>query len=360
MDAVRRVHREQMFRLGMQILSGGLEDEAAGRAFSALAEACMQAPWRRSRWPRRTGSAALSGRGRGGGDGQAGSREMTAGSDLDLMAVYQAEPGAMSEAKGWAAETVFGRFTQRLVAALTAPTAEGGLCNRPAAPALRRQGAGRGQPEGAGRLLPDRGGGLGDPGADPGAGGLGDLARVRAGGVGGDRTALRRARSRKPVFAEAGDMRALMARERPARGFWDLKFSVAAQVDAEFAAQALQAACAGEAGRCGPARWTRFPRWRRFDAPSSLMEPLAARGGCTRPWPSSARRRSATAPTPSTRSPNRFAGGLPGRRAWTASRRWSLGCPGRGRRRARPSRAMMDRRKLGPCQFNGLKAGGPA
>src|SRR6185436_18544277 len=59
--------------------------------------------------------------------GKCGSREMTAGSDLDLMAVYRAPDGAASELKGWAAETFYARFTQRLVSALSAPTAEGGL-----------------------------------------------------------------------------------------------------------------------------------------------------------------------------------------------------------------------------------------
>ena len=60
--------------------------------------------------------------------GKCGSREMTARSDLDLMTFYRAaDPAAASAGKGWAAETFYGRFTQRLVAALSAPTGEGGL-----------------------------------------------------------------------------------------------------------------------------------------------------------------------------------------------------------------------------------------
>src|SRR5674476_318777 len=47
--------------------------------------------------------------------GKCGSREMTAGSDLDLMTLYRARDAqAASAIKGWAAETVYGRFTQRL------------------------------------------------------------------------------------------------------------------------------------------------------------------------------------------------------------------------------------------------------
>ena len=59
--------------------------------------------------------------------GKAGSREMTAGSVLDLMTLYAAPPEAASEEKGWPAEVFFARFTQRLISALSAHTAEGGL-----------------------------------------------------------------------------------------------------------------------------------------------------------------------------------------------------------------------------------------
>ncbi|MFX6461546.1 hypothetical protein ABTG33_18340, partial [Acinetobacter baumannii] len=59
--------------------------------------------------------------------GKAGSREMMAGSDLDLMTVYAAPPEAVSAGRGWSAETFDGRFTQRFIAALSAHTAEGGL-----------------------------------------------------------------------------------------------------------------------------------------------------------------------------------------------------------------------------------------
>jgi len=60
--------------------------------------------------------------------GKCGSREMSAGSDLDLMTLYRAaDPVAMSATKGWDASTFYGRFTQRLIAALSSPTAEGQL-----------------------------------------------------------------------------------------------------------------------------------------------------------------------------------------------------------------------------------------
>ena len=61
--------------------------------------------------------------------GKCGSREMTAGSDLDLMTLYRAaDPAAAVGRQGLGApRPSTRRFTQRLIAALSAPTAEGGL-----------------------------------------------------------------------------------------------------------------------------------------------------------------------------------------------------------------------------------------
>src|SRR5205085_1386753 len=125
MDIVRRVHREQAFRIGVQVMSGSASAEAAGRAFADLADLCIQT----------LAPAALAEAERLGGAfpgevavvalGKCGSREMSAGSDLDLMTLYRAhDPAAASETKGWDASTFYGRFTQRLIAALSSPTAE--------------------------------------------------------------------------------------------------------------------------------------------------------------------------------------------------------------------------------------------
>ena len=127
MNVVRRLHREQDFRIGIQTLSGRVGPNAAGLAYTNLADAAM----------RTLADAALAETARLGGAfpgrvavialGKAGSREMTAASDLDLMTVYDAAADAVSEARGWSAETWGTRFTQRLIAALSASTAEGGL-----------------------------------------------------------------------------------------------------------------------------------------------------------------------------------------------------------------------------------------
>jgi glutamine synthetase adenylyltransferase len=62
------------------------------------------------------------------GLGRLGSREMTAGSDLDLILLYDAPADAESDgAKPLAASMYFMRLTQRLTSALSAPMAEGVL-----------------------------------------------------------------------------------------------------------------------------------------------------------------------------------------------------------------------------------------
>jgi glutamate-ammonia-ligase adenylyltransferase len=76
--------------------------------------------------------AAIHGRVPGGricvlGMGRLGSRELTAGSDLDLLLLYDHDPKAEQSdgAKPLAASLYFLRLTQRLIAAMSAPTGEG-------------------------------------------------------------------------------------------------------------------------------------------------------------------------------------------------------------------------------------------
>src|SRR5262249_56915388 len=61
--------------------------------------------------------------------GKLGGREMTAASDLDLMLLYDfADEAAASDGKRpLAGGLYFARLTQRALAALSAPTSEGGL-----------------------------------------------------------------------------------------------------------------------------------------------------------------------------------------------------------------------------------------
>ena len=174
--------------------------------------------------------------------GAFGGGEMNARSDLDLMTVYRAAPGgAVSAGKGWAAETVYGRFTQRLVAALSAPTAEGGLY----AVDLQLRPSGTAGPVAV--SLPA----LADYYAsDAQSWELLALTRARVAWASdaafGEEvrlaveTALRQPRDAAALAADVKEMRALMAKERPASGLWDLKLSRGGLVDVEFSAQHLQ------------------------------------------------------------------------------------------------------------------------
>jgi glutamate-ammonia-ligase adenylyltransferase len=254
MGAVRRAHREQAFRIGVQVLSGSASAADAGPAFAGLADACIRA----------LAAAALAEAERVGGAfpgevavvalGKAGSKEMTAGSDLDLMTLYRpSSPGAQSAGKGWAAETFYTRFTQRLISALSAPTAEGSLYEvdlrlRPSGtqgPVAVNLAAFEGYYEGEAETWEY-------------------LALTRARVVWSSapafaevagkaiETALRKPRDAARTAKDVKAMRALMDKERPAKGFWDLKLSRGGLVDIEFAAQYLQIVHAAEDGPLRP------------------------------------------------------------------------------------------------------------
>ena len=249
LDVARRVHREQMFRIGIQTLTGHAGPEAAGRAYTALADAVMDALA-----PTAMAEAVRQGGTLPGGAvavvalGKAGSREMTASSDLDLMTVYEAPSEALSDGKGWAAGVFYSRFTQRLIAALSAHTAEGGLYE---VDMRLRPGAAKGPVSLRLSAVEDYYATEADTWEF--------MALTRARVVWTDNAAfgaraaaaletiLRRPRPGVDVAADARRMRDLMARERPGQGPWDLKLAPGGQVDAEFVAQVRQltAAAAG-------------------------------------------------------------------------------------------------------------------
>jgi glutamate-ammonia-ligase adenylyltransferase len=254
MDAVRRVHREQAFRVGVQVMSGIASAETAGRAFADLADLCIDA----------LAPAALDEVVRVGGAfpgqvavvalGKCGSREMSAGSDLDLMTLYRAaEPAAMSEIKAWGAETFFGRFTQRLIAALSTPTGEGELyevdmqlrpsgTKGPVAVSFPAFETYYGQEAETWELLA--------------------LTRARVVWATSEafaadarakiERALRRPRDAGRTAKDVREMRQLLEDERPPSGFWDLKLTPGGLVDIEFAAQHLQLVHAGADGPLRP------------------------------------------------------------------------------------------------------------
>ena len=130
LDVVRRWAGERRFQIGVQLLRRTLDATAAGTALADIAETALAAllPAVAAEFALRHGSIP------GGalaivGMGRLGSREMTLASDLDLILIYDApaESDASNGPLPLPAATYYARLSQRLIAAVTAPTAEGRL-----------------------------------------------------------------------------------------------------------------------------------------------------------------------------------------------------------------------------------------
>ncbi len=126
----RRWTNDQKFRIGVQILRGIISGAIAGRAHTAIADTVLAAllPRVDAEFARRHGHVE------GGGMaivalGKLGSCELSPGSDLDLVFVYDHAPDAEESdgKKPLAPGTWYARLCQRLISAITAPTAEGRL-----------------------------------------------------------------------------------------------------------------------------------------------------------------------------------------------------------------------------------------
>lgn len=250
MDAARRLFRDQSFRIGVRVMIGSADARDIGRAFAELADLIIGG----------LAPAALAEVERVGGVfpgavavvalGKAGSREMTAKSDLDLMTLYAADdPRGMSAVKDWSAETFYARFTQRLTSALSAPTGEGTLYEVDLK--LRPSGT-KGPVAVSFAAFED----YYEREAETWE--LLALTRARvvwasspdfkARAEGAIAAALRRSREWTKTAADVVEMRQLMERERPGKGDWDLKLDPGGLVDIEFAAQFLQLAHAAADG----------------------------------------------------------------------------------------------------------------
>jgi glutamate-ammonia-ligase adenylyltransferase len=130
LDRLRVIGSEQAFLIGVRVLTGSVNANQAGVAYALLAErlvSALQVEVERDlvrahgRVP--GGSAVVMAMGKLGG------REMTAASDLDLIVVYDYDPAASQSdgARPLAPSQYYARLTQRLISALSAPTAEGTL-----------------------------------------------------------------------------------------------------------------------------------------------------------------------------------------------------------------------------------------
>jgi glutamate-ammonia-ligase adenylyltransferase len=129
LDAARRWAQAREFQIGLHVLLGLVDGDAASGHLTDVAERVIQALLPRAEeW-----LGAQHGRVSGGafmvlGLGKLGSRELAIGSDLDLIFVYDAPDEARSEgARPLPAATYYARLGQRLISALSAATAEGRL-----------------------------------------------------------------------------------------------------------------------------------------------------------------------------------------------------------------------------------------
>ncbi|MFL5252236.1 MAG: bifunctional [glutamine synthetase] adenylyltransferase/[glutamine synthetase]-adenylyl-L-tyrosine phosphorylase [Rhodopila sp.] len=240
---IRRTVMERDFQLSLATLEGRLDADAVGRERAALADATLTVliPWVLADFSLRYGTVE------GGGMavvvmGKAGSQEMMAGSDLDLMFVYH-HPPRVTESQGaraLPASQWFVRAVHACIAALTAPGADGQMY----AVDMRLRPSGNKGPVAVSlgafvryhahdawtweRMALTRARVVtGSPGL-----------RRRLGRV--LQAAIRRGEDPRKIRADAASMRARMERDLPAQGPWDVKLRPGGQVDVEFIAQALQ------------------------------------------------------------------------------------------------------------------------
>ena len=128
LDRARLFAAEQQFLIGVRVLTGTISAAQAGGAYALLAErliAAMQTEVERA-------MERAHGRVAGGAAvvvalGKLGGREMTAASDLDLIVIYDFDPLATQSSglKPLGPVHYYNRFTQRLISAFSAPTAQG-------------------------------------------------------------------------------------------------------------------------------------------------------------------------------------------------------------------------------------------
>ena len=129
LDLARRWMKEWHFRIGVHHLRGLIDAFEAGKSYADLAEAVVQALWPavQADFAARHGAAP----GRGAvllGMGSLGAGRLNAGSDLDLILIYDAEGVEASDGRRpLPTRTYYARLTQAMVTALSAQTAEGRL-----------------------------------------------------------------------------------------------------------------------------------------------------------------------------------------------------------------------------------------
>ena len=242
LDRLRIFAAEQRFLIGIRLLTGAITGKVAARIFTHLADLIVKAALdavlaeietAHGRFP--GGRVAVAGM------GKLGSFELTAGSDLDLILLYDYDDtaGESDGAKPLDPVRYFTRITQRLIAALSAPTAEGVLYEvdmrlRPSGNkgpvATRLASFAKYQKEEAWTWE--------------------HMALSRARMVTGDLSLmleaeglmaeiLSRPAERDKIRKDVAEMRDLIDAEKPPKDIWDFKLIPGGLIDIEFVAQYL-------------------------------------------------------------------------------------------------------------------------
>jgi [glutamine synthetase] adenylyltransferase / [glutamine synthetase]-adenylyl-L-tyrosine phosphorylase len=242
-DRVRIIGREQMFRVGVRVLSETVSAVEAGISFSTIAELLLQRLHASARQEMRLRHGDVTG-GRTCviAMGKMGGREMTASSDLDLMLIYDYEPGTENSdgAKPLSVNQYFTRLTQRLINSINAPTGEGVLFEVD----MRLRPSGSQGPV-ATSLSSFR------DYQKNSAWTWEKLALTRARVVSGDAefaniiskaitASLCAERDAAATRKDVLDMRRLMVKEQGSAGLWDIKRARGGLIEVEFIAQYLQ------------------------------------------------------------------------------------------------------------------------
>ena len=257
LDIVRRWNNDRRFLIGLHILSGKLDADAAGPLLSRVAETTIRTllPHVEAEFARQHGmppgpDGGISGGGISSGEtggiavvalGKLGGGEMTIGSDLDLVFLYDAPIDAQSDGpRPLPAVQYYARLGQRLISALTAQTGEGDVY--PVDMRLRPSGK-----------------------TGPIASSLESFAKyyaesawswefmalTRARPIAGPEALLDKAaetirhiltqpRDPATLLADVASMRVRIAKEKPGDILWDVKMGRGGLVDVEFIAQYLQ------------------------------------------------------------------------------------------------------------------------
>lgn len=246
LDAARAWMKEWHFRVGVHHLRGLIDGFEAGKSYADLAEAVIAALWPVVAAEFSVKHGAMPGRGAVVlGMGSLGAGRLNAGSDLDLILIYDAAGVENSEGpRPLAARAYYSRLTQAMVTALSAQTAEGRLYEVD----VRLRPSGRQGPVAtsidAFRSYQETEAWTWEHLALTRARVLAGEASLAAEVEDFRRAVLVEKGQRAQVLADVADMRRRLAEAKPGGGGWDAKFGPGRLMDIELLAQtlALQAA----------------------------------------------------------------------------------------------------------------------